>query len=128
MIRRKKYAIVPICMKEYRLRCVLISYENKVLKSIDNVLYEGTKLIAKDPYFYDSSKSHQYDFHDTYYILSSVNNTHKIYESYLLGEKRPYHYHINSMFKNPIEFKAFTQKGALRKFRKYILKGLKGKN
>lgn len=122
---RKKYSIVPICVKESEIRSVLISYEDKCVQKGSIIQYLNTKLIAKHPYFDNKTSSHKYVFYDDGYALMGVDNTNKIYESYLLNSKRAYHYNTlgttlsSSLKVTPVEFKAFTKRGALNKFKKY---------
>mgnify|MGYP003328028799 CR=1 FL=1 len=67
------------------VRRVLLSYKSTVEKG-DTIYYKGTKFIEKDPYFYDETKSHQYEFKDSYFRL--ISNSYGSFDNF---EKRKYH-------------------------------------
>lgn len=100
-MRKIKYAMPIINIKDdvdgRHVRRVLISYKKikkSTFKGWSTRYFKGTKIIEKDPYFYDETKSHQYKFENEGYYLVSCNNTcAEIYDKYLpeLLEKREYH-------------------------------------
>ena len=127
-----KYAMVTINHKyddkdNLLVRRVLISYESKekAPEKEDVVNYTGTRFVAKDDYFSDKSKSHQYNFHDANYELTKVTNEWREAETKigLVQAKRPYHYYVDvnlssvwPKYADPIEFEAETDEEAIKKF------------
>lgn len=106
----KKYAAIPINSKYEKdgkhIRRVLISYEDVSTEDyygFPTEFFSGTKLLAKDPYFEDKSRSHQYIFDDDGYILLQNNSdSTKKYEDYKeMYEKRRYHIYMAPVM-NPL--------------------------
>lgn len=130
----KKYAMIPINTKEDEngnllVRRVLISYTFKThhqinKKSVHEKVvadYRGTKIIAIDDYFKNPMSTHQYEFFDKHYILSSVhNNPNEVMyclkpEIYMI---RTYHGLDRKYDDYPVvvEFKAKTREEAIKIF------------
>lgn len=127
-----KYSMVTINHKldendNLLVRRILISYTNKVqdAKNEDVMNYVGTRFIAKDAYFNDKTKSHQYEFTDDGYKLIEVTNEWKDLETYqgLVLKERVYHHFVDNNqsfwfppYAAPIEFEADTDEEAIQKF------------
>lgn len=90
---KKKYAGICInCRLDEEdmplIRRVLIGYG-----SFEDGIFKDTWFVECDPYFKDSSKSHQYKFEDDGYSLISLSNAKTYEAAALLGSKRLYHYY-----------------------------------
>lgn len=118
-----KYAMIPINGKEDGhgnpiIRRVLVSYTSTRTEG-DQVFYEGTKIIDKDPYF-SQKRSCTYTFKDSGYTLDSIENPNVAFAiiSGIIDKERQYHYNISSDILKPpaIEFEADTVEQAKQKF------------
>lgn len=95
-VKMKKYAFVIINTKRNKnfqsmsFRRVLIRYKRRD----KNNVYHGTKFIDSDPYFKDTSRSHQYLFTDRYYMLTKTDNT--LEQLLFGGKKRKYHTYVDA--------------------------------
>ena len=120
--------MVGICNKieDGKLFCrrVLISYSK--IKNNEGIYYfSKTRFIEKDPYFYDTTKSHQYWFGDaTYKLLSCTNENKETYkDNEFVYNERKYHSRVlayvdietNSL--KPIVFKAKNDEAAIEIFK-----------
>lgn len=110
-----KYAMIPINRRytddwKRIVRRVLISYD-----SMQNGLYKGTRLVAKDPYFSNPKSSQEYVFTDTDFWLVK-DGYNDIIQSRLLNVKRPYQYSSPLLIETAIEFMANDDTEAIEKF------------
>lgn len=100
MPNANKYAAVPICWKADEdgspiIRRVLISYESIRERGEGERVYEGTRLIAADPYFSKEGATHKYDLADDGYVL--LDYPKGLYDGVLdaaalAASRRPYHF------------------------------------
>lgn len=105
------YAMIPINRRyndndERVVRRVLISY-----KKCTDGIYQGTKIIEKDPYFYDKNASHQYLFTDTSYSCIS-----DAYGWDAENVEHPYEYDAGRLYEKAIEFEADSDEEAIKMF------------
>ena len=120
--------MVGICHKveDGKLFCrrVLISY-SKIKKNKGTYYFKKTHFVEKDPYFYDTGKSHQYWFGDeTYKLLSCSNENKEVYNSNTyVDDERKYRLHVLAYIDidtgslKPVLFKAKDDKTAVEIFR-----------
>ena len=108
-----KYTMVAINHKKSEdgkpiVRRVLLEYKTRNLDANNFYYsYSGIRLVEKDPYFYDENSSHQYEFTDSTFKLTT-----NLYDGELL-EPRPYHY---LKYLPAIEFEADSDEQAIQIF------------
>lgn len=116
-----KFAMIPVNRRyneknERVVRRVLISYLTKTKKG----LYKKTKLIEKDPYFYNKNSSQQYVFTDNGFKLISNSYDDGTFanslQNTLIEELRPYQYDAGLLIEKSIEFEAKDLQEAIEMF------------
>ena len=115
-----KYVMIPINCKydnndQMHVRRVLVQYE-KTQEEDYQIFYTNTRFLAKDPYFEDKTRSHQYEFLDEGYRLIDVTNEHKEIEASVVNITRRYHYNLIYDLPKGIEFEADSDEVAIKKF------------
>ena len=115
-----KYVMIPINRRyddnnKRIVRRVLISYTKKV-----DGQYKGTKLIEKDPYFYDPKSSQKYIFKDDGFTL--ISNAYSgssildVFQDSLIDLLRPYEFDAGRLIETAYEFMADSEEEAIKIF------------